>query len=82
MFVNRNIVYVCAGAVYLVILAAFVWVATTTSDSDAVAMAGMAASSALMLLTLIFAVVIFKGSPSEQYKEKYIDGKDDDESDD
>lgn len=65
--------YICGALAYLVILVSFAYFVVTSSDPDAILIAGSVVSSALMLLTLIFAALVLRKGPSEAYKERYID---------
>ena len=61
-----------AVAVYLVCAAVFIYVCTTSSDQNFVTLTGYLVSSTITVVTLIAAVVYLKTSPSEAYREKYM----------
>jgi len=73
-----KVVFAVFAIAYLVILFGYAAVFLVTDDADAIAMAGVAVSGALMAVTMIAAVILMSGGSSERYKELYIDGKDED----
>ncbi len=63
---------IIAGALYVLILAVFIVGYVSANDSETVAYLSMGVSSSLMILTLIFGVLVLRDSPSEKYKEMYM----------
>ncbi len=63
---------IIAAVLYAAIFAAFVVGYLSTKDPQAIAFLSMGVSSALMLLTLIFGILVLRDSPSEKYKEMYM----------
>ena len=57
--------------VYLLMVAAIVAVYMATDDEDARMMGMYAVSTALVFFTLIFAVYVYRGSASDEYRRRY-----------
>ena len=68
--------YVVAAGTYLLFVAALVLVIIFSRDQDSMLMGSAMLSSALMVVTLILAVIFMKNSPSERYKELYTKKED------
>ncbi len=66
---------IIAAAVYIIIFAVFVGVYLSTNDPQTVAILSMGVTSALMLFTVIFALLVLHDSPSDRYREKFGDGE-------
>ncbi len=63
--------YAVAAGVYLLFLAALVLVIVCSKNQDSMVMGMTLVSSALMVVTLILAVIFMRRSPSERYEELY-----------
>lgn len=63
--------YAVAAGVYLLFLAVLVLVIVCSKNQDSMVMGMTLVSSALMVVTLILAVIFMRRSPSERYEELY-----------
>ena len=68
----KRFALIFAAAVYIVCAIVFIYVCTTSSDENFVTLTGYLVSSTITVVTLIAAVVYLKVSPSEAYREKYM----------
>ena len=69
---GKRLALVFAAVVYIVCAAVFIYVCTTSDDDSFITLTGYLASSTITVVTLIAAVVYLKISPSEAYREKYM----------
>ena len=76
---RRKKLTVAAALIYIEFLAVAIAVYVFLKDSDSLVMALYFVSSTLTLVTIIFAVLIMRSSPSEEYYEKYMKEKEEEE---
>ncbi len=68
--------------VYLLMVLAIVAVYMATDDEDTRMMGMYSVSTALVFFTLIFAVFVYRGSASDEYRRRYGDKLSDEEKED
>ena len=74
---KKRLLIVSAVLCYLALLLGFIAFYLSGPDENALVFAGTAASSALMLLVVVFGLLYLRDSASDKYREKYLEKKDD-----